>query len=167
METLFIVYAVWASAVIIGSTFLDEDPRRRPGGQTLRCGVEYVAIPSLVLREWAAFYPNLLVFDFHLGHERSGRHEGISGWLTISMSNLPSLLKWLPPKSVLVVCCREVIECFDAQIEEILLQLGVGIVYFLDESAGSTLNHCSKEEPALSGGRRRMRERQLIGKTRR
>jgi len=129
---LFVLYAICASAVLVWSTLLDK--RRVLRSPASRCEIEYVAIPQQSLLELAEKFPNLVIFDLHGHRVASGRSEVISCWLPISAVDLPSILKWLPPASRVVFCCRDATEQIDTQSEAILLQLETGSLYFLDDS---------------------------------
>ena len=76
-----------------------------------------------------------MIFDLHAGSERSAAQESFPGTLSISLSDLPNLLKWLPPGSTVVFSCGDGIDHLGTGIEATLLQLGIEAIYFLDESA--------------------------------
>ena len=57
----------------------------------------------------------------------------VSSWLPISSVDLPGVLKWLPPATRVVFCCREATEQLDTSTKTVLLQLGIGTVYFLGD----------------------------------
>jgi|SRR5580692_8265111 hypothetical protein len=136
METLLIVYTIYASALLIWSTsrgHKDLCPACTHPASKGR--VDYVTIPIFLLREWIACSENLVVFDLHSDSERNTRQEGFPGMLMTSMNDLRILLKWIPPRSTVVFsCCDDDVERFDAQIEDTLLELGIRAVYLLDRS---------------------------------
>jgi hypothetical protein len=76
-----------------------------------------------------------VIFDIHADRGVSGQSEFISYWLPISVVDLPGVLKWLPPASSVAFCCKDAAEQLDSRIKTILLQLGIRIVYFLDDSS--------------------------------
>jgi len=129
---LIVFYSVCASAVLVGSTLLDERrmfcPPRAPGG--IKC----VAIPDHLLLTWAEQCPSLVIFDMHVDHGFSRWSESISYCLPIPPCELSSVLKWLPPASRVVLCCKDAAEQLAPQDKTILLQLGIGTVYFLSDS---------------------------------
>ena len=94
--------------------------------------INYVAIPSFLLQEWAKCYPELLIFDVCTDPERNTRYEDIPGSLTVSKGELPNPLKWLPPNSMVILSCGDGIERFDTETEGALLQLGIEAIYLLD-----------------------------------
>jgi hypothetical protein len=135
METLLIVYTIYASALLIWSTSRGNKDLRPAGTHPASRGrVDYVTIPTFLLREWIACAENLVVFDLHSDSERNTGQERFPGMLMTSMSDLRILLKWIPPMSTVVFFCSDDVERFDAQIEDTLLELGIGAVYLLDRS---------------------------------
>jgi hypothetical protein len=130
---LFAFYAICASAVLVGSTLLE----RRDLGFQPRC----VAISDYLLVEWAARVPDLVILDVHLDRGIDGWNELVCYWLATSPEDLPSLLKWLPPASIVVFCCREATMLLDARSKTSLDQAGIGTIYFLEDSAVFQANH--------------------------
>jgi len=140
METVLIFYAICASALLIWSiSRRNYDLRHRCTHPASRSRIDYVAIPSFSLREWIACSPNLVVFDLHSNSERNAGQENFPGMLTVSMNDLPNLLKWLPPESTVVLSCGDDIERFNAKIESTLLQLGIKAIYFLNKDVNFPL----------------------------
>ena len=115
--------------------------RQAPNGR-----VGYVVIPSFLLLEWANCNPNLVIFDLQAHGERNAKLESISGSLRVCPGEIPGLLKWLPPKSTVVLSDGSVIERFDPQSESILLRLGIDVIYFLDRSIAFPLTVSSHAE---------------------
>ena len=133
METVLIVYAICASALVVWSTSRrNDDLRHRCTHPGQKSRINYVAIPDLLLHEWAKCYPDLVVFDLCTDIERNVRHEDTPGSLTVSKGDLPNLLKWLPPESRVIFSRGDGMERFDAQTESTLLQLGIEAIYFVD-----------------------------------
>jgi hypothetical protein len=141
MLVVLVLYSMWASAVLVWSTLLDEGRELRP--QMSPGGVEYVSIPDHSFFELAAQHSNLVIFDVHAGCGTRGWSELISYWLTISAVDLPRVLKWLPPASRVVFCCKNATEQLDAHTKTILLQLGIGTIYFLGDGPVFQENRCS------------------------
>src|SRR5579862_3714272 len=123
---IFVLYAIGASAVLVWSTLLEKG--RVFGPQMPRRGIEYFAIPGYTFFEFAEQHPNLVIFDVHAEGSASGGSEFISYWLPISAVDLPGVLKWLPPASTVVFCCKDATEHLDNRTKTILSQLGIGIV---------------------------------------
>ena len=130
---IFVLYAIGASTVLVWSTLLEKG--RVFGPQISQRGIEYVAIPGYTFFELAEQHPNLVIFDVHADGGASGGSEFVSHWLPISAVDLPGVLKWLPPASRVVFCCKDATEHLDTQTKTILLLLGIGIAYFLDDSS--------------------------------
>jgi len=160
---LFAFYAICASAVLVWSTLLDEGRVLRP--QPLRAGIEYVAIPQQSLLEVAEKYPNLVIFELHGDRVASGWSEVISCWLPISTVDLPAILKWLPPTSRVVVCCKDATERLDTFTKTILLQLDIRTVYFLRDSPVIKGNRWFDPEVTTRNANRELRK-MTITKTR-
>lgn len=136
METVLILYAIYASAVLIWSTsHRNDDLSLKCTHPASKIGIDYIAVPSSLLNKWVACYPNLVVFRIFSDSERRARKEGCPGMLTISMNDLPALLKWFPLGSTGACVRGDDIERFDAGIEARLLQLGIEAIYFLDDGA--------------------------------
>lgn len=140
MLVVLVLYSIWASVVLVWSTLLDEGRMLNP--QMSRDGFEYVGIPDHSFLELMEQHPNLVIFDVHADRGASGWSELISYWLPISVVDLPRVLKWLPPQSAVVFCCRHATEQLDTRIKTILLQLGIGTVYFQDGGQTFRPNHC-------------------------
>jgi hypothetical protein len=140
MLVILVLYSIWASAVLVGSTLLDEERMLSP---QMSCGgFEYLAIPDHSFLELMEQHQNLIIFDLHADRGASGWSELISYWLSISAVNLPRVLKWLPPASTVVFCCKHAAEQLDTRIKTILLHLGIERVYFLDDGQTFRPNHC-------------------------
>jgi len=105
-----------------------------------RAGIEYVAIPDPSFFDLAAQHSNLVVFEMHADHRAGACTEFISYWLPISSVDLPGVLKWLPPATRVVFCCKHATEQLDTLTKPILLQLGIKTVYFLSDSPSSKEN---------------------------
>jgi hypothetical protein len=141
METALMVYTIYASAVLIWSTSRgrnnndNNDVRAACTHPSSKSQIDYVSIPSFLLRDWIERTENLLVFDLSADSQRYANDERFPEMLVTSMSDLPNLLKWLPPESTVVFSCGDDIERFDTQIEDALLRLGIEAVYLLDKGA--------------------------------
>ncbi|MGB7602692.1 MAG: hypothetical protein WBM24_20485 [Candidatus Sulfotelmatobacter sp.] len=136
METVLMVYTIYASAVLIWSTSHGNNGVRAACTHpSSKSEIDYVSIPSFLLRDWIERSANLVVFDLHVDNGRNAGQESFPEMLSTSVSDLHNLLKWLPPESTVVFSCGDNIERFDAQIEEALLHLGIEAVYFLDKDA--------------------------------
>ena len=134
MEKVLLLYAICASALVIWSTLARDDAlRQRCGKPASKSTISYLAIPSLLLYEWVKCYPELVIFEVCTVTERNARHDDIAGALTVSKADLPNLLRWLPPNSMVVLSCDDDIERIDTQIERPLLQLGIETIYLLDD----------------------------------
>jgi hypothetical protein len=121
-------------------------------------GLEYVAIQGDSFFEPTEQHPSLVIFDVHAAREASGWGEFISCWLPISAVDLPSVLRWLPPASRVVFCCKNATAQLDTHTKTILWQLGIGTVYFLSGSAVLQGNRCCGPDPHDTGCQSRTAE---------
>ncbi|MGA3092904.1 MAG: hypothetical protein ABSD75_30280 [Terriglobales bacterium] len=103
--------------------------------------IEYVAVPDSFF-ELGKQHPNLVIFDVHAGLGVSRWFELVPYWLPISAADLPGVLKWLPPETTVVFCCKNATEQLGGQTKTMLLQLGIGTVYFLSNNPVFQGNHC-------------------------
>lgn len=150
---IFVFYCICESAFLVWSTLLDKGHMLRP--QASWCGIEYVAIPKQVLFEWNEQSSNLVIFDLHPDRAGSKSSE-FSCWLRISPADLANVLKWLPPTSRVVFCCRDATEHLNTRTKTILLQLGIETVYFLEESLVVRPNSRSAPEVTRRAGNRQV-----------
>jgi hypothetical protein len=134
MVTALIVYTACASAVLIWST-LPQYPHSNAPPQASKGRIEYVVIPHSFLGGWAQSYPNLVIFDLQARAPGDESLENIAGWLPVSASELPGLLKWLPPESRVVFSAAGAIRRLDSEIEDVLLQSNIETVFFCEETA--------------------------------
>jgi hypothetical protein len=135
MATGLLIYAICASAVLIWGTLRGSGPKGVP--QEVNTCIECVVIPHVLLTEWAHSCSNLVIFDLQADCKRHSRHVSIPGALTVSASELSSLITWLPPQSRVVFSCQDGRLPLDSRIERTLLHLGIEAVFVLDSNADS------------------------------
>jgi hypothetical protein len=125
MDTIIVVtYSVCASALLIWCS--------------VRTNLSYVAISHAELNIWRIARQNLIVID--LVPKSTGWHyRRTLDSLEVSEGELAGVLRWLPPKSTVVVCHRVDVNHFDGQIEETLLRAFIDTVYLLDVRKGARL----------------------------
>jgi len=133
MATGLVIYTICASAVLIWGTLGCPGPKGIL--QAVNSSIECIVIPHVLLTEWEHFCSNLVIFHLHADCDRDLRHESIPGELTVSASELSSLVTWLPPQSTVVFSCQDGALRLDDRIERTLLSLGIEAVYFLDSDA--------------------------------
>jgi hypothetical protein len=132
---IYVLYSICASGVLVWSTLSDEGRELRP--RQSRGDVQYAAIPDHLFLELAEQHQNLVILDVHADRGSGGWSDLISYWLPISAVDLPRVMKCLPPASRVVFCCKDATEQLDTQTKAILLQLGIGTVYFLSNTSSS------------------------------
>jgi hypothetical protein len=153
METILILYAIGASALVIWSTLRsDGGIRQRTCQPTPRSTVCYIAIPNFLLHEWTKCYSDLVIFDLCPDSTRRTRRQNIPGSIRVVKDELPNLLKWLPPKSTVVFSGDDSIRPLGAQIESTLLQLGIEAIYLLDDGVRFPLTVTWERRPLATGG---------------
>ena len=69
---------------------------------------------------------------------RSTEKRVIQGALNVPVDQLPFLLRWIPPRTTLVLCgSREVVLC-RSDFATTLLKLGIEVVYVLEDGRDSS-----------------------------
>lgn len=129
--SICVVYSVFASAVLVGCTLLDR--WHRPQTLGLSRSIECVAISECLLLEWTRKCSNIVIFDLHAQPRSRPRAEFADCYLPIAIEDLRGILRWLPPGTRVIFCCRCAAEHWSFRTESELLRLGIGIVYFLDD----------------------------------
>jgi hypothetical protein len=125
-----IVYVILATVLVIWSRL---PTRARLHTSTyLKKRIDYVVIPSFLLSEWVACYPDLLIFELRTDDKTEAQDESVPGSLPVASGELPHLLKWLPPHSTVVFADGNGRRRLAAEVEETLLQVGIDTVYLLD-----------------------------------
>jgi hypothetical protein len=122
MLVVLILYAILASAVLV-----------RCSTSETRASLHYVAISRSILGHLIRCCHNLVVIELRRTTERV-----ISGALNVPTDQLEGILRWIPPRTTLVLCgTSEVALCRDA-IEMNLLSLGIEVVYVFDDDVDSS-----------------------------
>jgi len=153
---LLVFYAVFASVVLVWCTLRATGVNS--GHQVPPLMVRRVAISDYILLEWSEEVPDLVILDIHLDRGIGGWDELAAHWLPIQRTDLPSLLKWLPPASMVVFCCRESAEQLDTRSEAALVQAGIGTIYFLDDSPVFQSHHCCDPDVPMRKANRELRQ---------
>ena len=116
MVVALILYGVCVGAVLVWCT-----TSRSPS-------VNYLPISMAKLDDLRRWRKDLVVVELHRRAIRA-----IPGALSVRADELAALLRWMPPRTTLVLCGRkEVASCRD-EIEMILLRLGVEVAYVLQD----------------------------------
>jgi hypothetical protein len=112
MVVALILYGVCVSAVLVWCT-----TSRSPS-------VNYLPISMAKLDDLRRWRKDLVVVELHRRAMRA-----IPGALSVRADELAALLRWIPPRTTLVLCgTKEVASCRE-EIEMILLRLGVEVAY--------------------------------------
>ena len=116
MVVALILYGVCVSAVLVWCT-----TSRSPS-------VKYLPISMAKLDDLRRSRKDLVVVELHRRAMRA-----IPGALSVRADELAALLRWIPPRTTLVLCgTKEVASCRE-EIEMILLRLGVEVAYVLQD----------------------------------
>lgn len=154
---IFLVfYAVCAVVVLVWSTLREEGVDS--GHRAARPMVRRVAISDYLLVEWADQVPDLVILDVHVDRGIGEWDELAPHWIPVRLTDLSTLLNWLPSGSMVVFCCREATKQLDTRSETALLQAGIGTIYFLDDSPVFQANHCCDHDVLRSDGSRGLRD---------
>ena len=140
-------YAVCAVVVLVWSTLREEGVDS--GQRAARPMVRRVAISDYLLVEWADQVPDLVILDVHADRGIGEWDELAPYWVPVRLTDLSTLLNWLPSGSMVVFCCREATKQLDTRSETALLQAGIGTIYFLDDSPVFQANHCCDHDVQL------------------
>jgi hypothetical protein len=123
MEVAFILYGVFAGAVVVWCTL-----------HRVRPHVNYVAISRVALAELMPSHDGLVVVEL-----RRSETTGIPGALSVPFNQLQGLLRWMPPRTTLVLCGANEVELCRQEIESPLLRLDIEMVYVLEDGRGSRM----------------------------
>ena len=122
MQVVLTLYVIFAVAIVIWCSI----PRARRS-------VNYVMISRTMLnclRRWND--------DVILVEVRSARRSVSQRALNVPADQLPLLLRWIPPRTTLVLCgASEVLRC-RGEIAPTLLRVGIEVVYVLEDDMGSS-----------------------------
>lgn len=122
MEVALTLYVIFAIAVVIWCSI----PRTRPS-------VNYVTISRTMLSCLRQWNDDLVVVEV-----RSTRRCVSEGALSVPADQLPLLLRWIPPRTTLVLCgASEVLRC-RSEVAMTLLRLGIEVVYVLEDEMDSS-----------------------------
>lgn len=114
---ILIVYAIFAVTILI---WLLISKTRFP--------INYVRISRETLEDFRQWRDDLVVIEL-----RGTRNGAISEALTVRPSQLKGLLRWLPPKTMLILCsASEVAQC-RRQIDNELARAAINLACVLDD----------------------------------
>ena len=121
METALVIYVLYAAVVLIWSSL--NEPC---------AGLRHLVISAALLREGVFLGATPIVIELRPTRPSSRNVARMPGSLVVSRAELCSLVRWTPPGATLVFCehgegCR-----LDWKIEQVLLELGISAVYWLD-----------------------------------
>jgi hypothetical protein len=139
METIFLIYVLYAVVVLIWSSLSQSD-----------LGMRHLVISAALLQEGAVLGKNPIVIELHAAQPKS-RVADIPGSLVVSRADLSSLVRWTPPGATLVFYEHEEGRHLDSRVEQALLKLGISVVYWFDLHTDSEPTHTGVETRAPSG----------------
>jgi hypothetical protein len=134
MGLALIVYGVFATTVLVFCTI------SRVGPQPLYIGISMDRLKGLLRKR-----EDVVVVDL-----RGTGHGTISDALRVPVEELNGFLRWVPPRSTLVLCgWNDAARCRD-DIARSLLRLGIDFVYVADE-VGNTVSKSGPQEFTAAG----------------
>lgn len=139
METILVIYVLYAVVVLIWSS-LD--------GPWL--GLRHLVISSALLNEGAFLGTTPIVIELRPARPSLPTVAGIPGSLVVSRAEFGTLVRWMPPGAALVFCEHGEGRHLDRNIEQVLLELGIRVVYWLDLRTDHQPMHTKTESSALS-----------------
>jgi hypothetical protein len=139
METIFLIYVLYAVVVLIWSSLSQSD-----------LGMRHLVISAALLQEGAVLGKNPIVIELHAVQPKS-RVADIPGSLVVSRAELSSLVRWTPAGATLVFYEHEEGRHLDSRVEQALLKLGISVVYWLDLHTDYEPTHAGVETRAASG----------------
>lgn len=128
MTTFFIIYAIYALVVLISCSCA-----------TAASSVRYVSISRPVVDKWILSGRRPILLEVC---SRKPNTAGSHDWdipLIVAQQELANLIRWLPPSSLLVVQSPEALHRLDREVESVLVDLGILVVYWVPEEAKSPL----------------------------
>ncbi len=121
MQTLFILYLLYAIVTLIWAS-----------ARRSRAELRHVVISQDWLNEKVARKTNSIVIELHPEERKALAAPTIPGSLLISRTELVRLVRWTPPHTFLVFKEQGEGRRFDSNVEQTLLDLGIGAVYWLN-----------------------------------
>lgn len=122
MEVALTLYVIFATAAVTWCSI----PRAKPS-------VNYVRISRTMLNCLRQWNDDLVVVEV-----RSTGKRVVQGALNVPLDQLPLLLRWIPPRTTLVLSgAGEVLRCSN-KVSMTLLRLGIEVVYVLEDDTNSS-----------------------------
>lgn len=99
--------------------------------------IRYVKVSRELLCKWKLCRPNVITINLQAGGLEAGRLACDSEDLVVTREGLAGLLRWIPPRSIVVFCCGGELCELDAQIQDILCCAEIETVYFLGRTSST------------------------------
>jgi hypothetical protein len=129
-----IVYGVFATIVLVFCTI------SRVGPRALYIGISMEQLKDLVRKRE----------DLVVVYLRETGHGTISDALRVPVEELKGFLRWVPPRSTLVLCGWNEAALYREEIERSLLRIGIDVVYVADE-VSNTVSKSGPQEFTSAG----------------
>jgi len=140
MTTVLVIYVLYASVVLVWSS-LDQSNE----------GLRHLVVSAALLEEGTVLGTDPVVIELRSVELGLQRVSSLPGSLVVSRTELNSLARWTPPRATLVFCGRGERRYLDSRVEEALLELGIGAVYWLDLPTEYEPRHASVGTVSRSG----------------
>jgi len=122
MEVALTLYVIFATAALIWCSI----PRTKPS-------VNYVRISRTMLNCLRKLNDDLVVVQV-----RSTGKRAAQGALNVPADQLPLLLRWIPPRTTLVLCGASELTLCRRDVAMTLLRLDIEVVYVLEDDRQSS-----------------------------
>ncbi len=119
-ETMFALYVLYAATILIWSSSA--------------AGLRYVVISAALLNQGLVPQDSPLIIELRSVTPGVRGRPHIPDALVVSRTELASLVRWTPPGSTLVFCDDGEGRQLNDQVEQVLLELGITAVYWVDSS---------------------------------
>ena len=119
MTTFFIIYLIYAIVVLVSCSWSALPP------------VQYVSISKPVLDGWIVTGRRPIVLEVCSRKPSDAKSPDWSAPLIVAQKELASLVRWLPPASLLVIQSPYGAHCLNREVESVLVDLGIFVVYWV------------------------------------
>ncbi len=124
VQILFFIYVLYAVIVLIWSS-----------SSTSRMAIRHLVISPERLQQRSTVGSSPIIIELCPNRLDQPADSRIPGSLVVSSEQLNSLVRWTPPGATLVFKGPEAGHHLDPSVEQTLLDLGIGSVYWLETSS--------------------------------
>ena len=128
MTTFFVIYVIYALVVLVSCSWANA-----------ALPVQYVSISKPILDKWILGGRCPIVLELCCREPSDAESHDSGTPLIVAPKELASLVRWLPPASLLVIQSSYEIRSLDREVESVLVDLGILVVYWVPEEASPTV----------------------------